>query len=382
MNGGRMLTYEYKLYITDRALHLERMLREACFVWNHALALQKRYYSVCGKYISCGRMKAHFAKRIHRVLLGAQTVQEVLERLDASFVRFFRKQSKRPPKFKRTAEFSSIVFKQDGYKLYANILVVNRIKKHYKFSYSRPYEGTVKQVRIKRSPLREYYLYVVTDAVSGPYRRKTLEGASVGMDFGLKTYLTLSDGNRVENPEFLKRDLDGLRRASRRLSRTQKTSHNHDRRRKELDRIHEKVRNRRDDWQWKTAHALCREYSEFFIEDLDMRGMQKLWGRKVNDLAFGEFIRKLEHVASKYGATVNRVDRFYPSSKTCTACGYVNRELTLRDRMWRCPVCGTDLDRDLNASRNIYRRGIADLESAGKTPFGGTARLHPRISRL
>ena len=113
-----------------------------------------------------------------------------------------------------------------------------------------------------------------------------------------------------------------------------------------------------------------------------MRGMQKLWGRKVNDLAFGEFISKLEHVASKYGATVNRVDRFYPSSKTCTACGYVNQELTLRDRMWRCPVCGTDLDRDLNASRNIYRRGIADLESAGKTPLGGTARLHPRISRL
>ncbi len=103
------------------------------------------------------------------------------------------------------------IFKQDGYKLYANILVVNRIKKHYKFSYSRPYEGTVKQVRIKRSPLGEYYLYVVTDAVSGPYRRKTLEGASVGMDFGMKTYLTMSDGNKIDNPEFLKRSLGELR---------------------------------------------------------------------------------------------------------------------------------------------------------------------------
>ena len=377
-----MLTYEYKLYRNRRTESLDRMLREASYVWNRALALQRRYYRVFGKYVPCSRMKSHFVKRSRRVLLHSQTVQEVLERLDESYKRFFLHLNRRPPKFRRAADFRSIVFKQGGYKLFGNEFVINSIGKRFRFSLSRPYEGTVKQVRIKRSPLGEYYLYVVTDAVSEPYRRKTLEGASVGMDFGLKTYLTLSDGNRVENPVFLKRGLGGLRRASRRLSRTQKTSHNHDRRRKELDRIHEKVRNRRDDWQWKTVHALCREYSEFFIEDLDMRGMQKLWGRKVNDLAFGEFISKLEHVASKYGATVNRVDRFYPSSKTCTACGYVNSELTLRDRMWRCPVCGTDLDRDLNASRNIYRRGIADLESAGKTPLGGTARLHPRISRL
>lgn len=377
-----MLTYEYKLYRNRRTESLDRMLREASYVWNRALALQRRYYRVFGMYISCSRMKAHFAKRSRRILLHSQTVQEVLERLDESYKRFFLHLNRRPPKFRRASDFRSIVFKQGGYKLYGNEIIINSIGKRFRFSLSRPYEGAVKQVRVKRSPLGEYYLYVVTDAVLKPYHRKTLEGASVGMDFGMKTYLTMSDGNKIDNPEFLKRSLGELRRASRRFSRTQKTSHNHDRRRMELDRLHEKVRNRREDWQWKTAHALCKEYSEFFIEDLDMRGMQKLWGRKVSDLAFGEFVRRLEHVASKYGINVYKINRFYASSKTCTACGFVNKELRLNERRWTCPICGTELDRDLNASRNIMRQGIVSLESAGKTPFGGTARLHPRISRL
>ena len=362
------MTYTYKLYRSKRTAKLDAMLREACFVWNHALALQKRYYSLFGKYVFCSRMKAHFAKRIVRRLLHSQTTQEILERLDASYQRFFKHLSRRPPKFRKARDFSSIVYKQGGFKLNGNILVVNSIRQHFQFSYSRPYDGNVRQIRIKRSRLGEYYLYIVTDAAAGSYtRRKSHEGASVGMDFGLKTYLTLSDGTKVENPQFLKSDLNELRRRSRALSRCEKKSHHRVARRRELERCHERIRNRRDDWQWKTCHELCRRYGTICVEDLNLTGMTRLWGRKVNDLAFGLFMQKLEHVAAKYGTEVVKIDRFYASSKTCSVCQYVSELLTLDQRKWTCPQCGTVHDRDLNASVNILRQGIASSGSTRKT---------------
>lgn len=361
-----MLTYEYKLYRSKRNRKLDAMLREACFVWNHALALQKRYYALTGKYCPCSRLKAHFAKRITRCRLHSQTVQEILERLDEAYARFFKHLSKRPPKFKKAEQFRSIVYKQGGYKLNGNILVVNSIKQHFQFSYSRPWEGAVRQVRIKRSALGDYYLYIVTDAVAHSYG-KTHDGASVGMDFGLKTYLTLSDRTRVENPLFLKKGLNDLRRASRRLSKCEKGSNHRKAARLALDRIHEDITHRRDDWQWKLAHELCRAYDTLCIEDLQLTGMNRLWGRKMSDLAFGSFVQKLEHVATKYGCSVVRIDRFYPSSKTCSVCQYVNELLSLSDRSWTCPECGTSHDRDVNAAINILRQGIVSSGSSRKT---------------
>ena len=361
-----MLTYEYKLYRSKRNRKLDAMLREACFVWNHALALQKRYYTLYGKYCSAIDMQKHFAKRISRHLLHSQSVQEILQRQDEAYKRFFNRQAKRPPKFKRAEQFQSIVWKQGGFKLNANMFVVNSIKQHFQFSYSRPYEGKVKQVRIKRSPLGEYYLYIVTDAVAQSCR-KSHDGASVGMDFGLKTYLTLSDGTRIENPQFLKQDLNELRRASKRLSKCERGSNHRKAAKLNLDRVYEDIVNRRDDWQWKLSHELCRAYDTLCVEDMQLTGMSRLWGRKMSDLAFGSFVQKLEHTASKYGCRVVKIDRYYPSSKTCNVCQYVNELLSLSDRSWTCPSCGTSHDRDVNAAKNILRQGIVSSGSTCKT---------------
>ena len=371
-----MMTYTYKLYRTKRTARLDAMLREACFVWNHALAIQKRYYALFGKYIACSRMQSHFSKRIRRTLLHSQTTQEILARLDLSYRRFFKRLNRRPPKFRRASDFSSIVYKQGGFKLNGNVLVVNSIKTHFKFSYSRAYEGKVRQLRIRRSRLGEYWLHIVTDAVAPavPYR-KTRKGASVGMDFGLKTYLTLSDGTRIENPQFFKGGLNELRRRSKALSRCEKGSNHRRGRRRDLERWHERIRDCRDDWQWKTCHELCRRYDTVCIEDLNLVGMSRLWGRKMGDLAFGAFVQKLEHVASKYGVTVVKVDRFYASSKTCSVCQRVNERLSLRDRSWTCPSCGTVHDRDLNASINILRQGIASSGSTRKTQLAAQGAL-------
>lgn len=371
-----MMTYTYKLYQSKRTAKLDAMLHEACFVWNHALALQRRYYSLFGKYVSCARMKAHFARRISRCRLHSQTVQELLERLDVSYKRFFDRLAKRPPKFRKAREFSSIVYKQGGFKLKDNVLVINSIKQHFQFSYSRPWEGQVRQIRIKRSRLGEYYLYIVTDAVAKSRTGgKSHQGASAGADFGLKMYLTLSDGTKIENPQFLKQGLNELRRKSKALSRCEKGSNHRRERMKDLERCHERIRNHRDDWQWKTCHELCSRYGTICIEDLNLTGMTHLWGRKVNDLAFGFFVQKLEHVASKYGTKVVKIDRFYLSSKTCSVCQYVNELLSLHDRSWTCPSCGTSHDRDLNASINILRQGIASSGSTRKTQLAAQGAL-------
>jgi len=371
-----MMTYTYKLYRSKRTANLDAMLREACFVWNHALALQKQYYALFGKYIPCGRLKAHFAKRIRRTLLHSQTTQEILERLDLSYKRFFNRLSRRPPKFRKAREFSSIVYKQGGFKLDGNILIVNSIRQHFQFSYPRPYEGRIRQIRIRRSRLGEYYLYIVTDAVAGSVAHgKSHKGASVGMDFGLKTYLTLSDGTRIENPQFLIQGLSELRRKSRALSRCERSSAHRRRRREDLERLHERIHNRREDWQWKTCHELCKRYRFICIEDLNLLGMTRLWGRKTHDLAFGAFVQKLEHVAVKYGTELVKIDRFYASSKTCSVCQYVNERLSLRDRRWVCPECGVNHDRDLNASINILKQGIASSGSIRKTQLAAQGAL-------
>ena len=379
-----MIAYKYKLYRTDRTKHLDKMLREACFVWNHALALQKRYYRLYHKYIGIGKMKAHFAKRIHRNLLHSQTTQEILERLDTAYQRFFSRLAKRPPKFRKAKDFSSILFKQGGYSLNGNVLTINSIKKRFKFSLSRPYAGKVKTLTVKRSHLGEFFIVMVLD--NAPVSiRKTHNGASVGIDFGLKKYMTLSDGSTVDNPQFLKSGLRKLQRKSRNLSKCKPGSHNRERKRLELDRHHEKVVNQRNAFQWHLAHQLCQQYDSIFIEDLQLTGMSALWGRKMADLAHGEFVLKLQYLATKYGVTVHKIDRYYPSYKRCT-CGDVNHGLQLHKRTWVCPECGTVHKRDLLAANNILRQGIAELESVSKSKnaVGASSRprLHPRISFL
>ena len=123
-----MISYKYNIYHSKKTKYLDKMLRECCFVWNHALALQRRYYRLFGKYIPVGKMQKHFAKRVKRILLHSQTIQEILQRLDSAYNRFFKKLAKRPPKFKRSDCFNSFVFKQGGFTLNGNCLTINKGK--------------------------------------------------------------------------------------------------------------------------------------------------------------------------------------------------------------------------------------------------------------
>lgn len=361
-----MITYKYNLYKSKNAKYIDDMLRECCFVWNHALSLLRRYYKLYGKYIPYVKMSNHFTKRFKRNLLHSQTRQEILQRLDNAYQRFFKKLAKRPPKYKKARYFSSFVFKQGGFTLNGNIFTINKIKKRFKFSYSRKYEGKVKQIRVKRLNCNRYELYVVTDhSLNGTYG-KSHNGASVGIDFGLKTYMTLSDGTEYQSPLFFNQYQDEIRKTNKKLSKAKKGSNNRRKRISELDQIYRKIKNKRSDYQYKLAHELCQKYDYIFIETLNLDAIRRLWGKKTSDLSHSSFVLILEHVALKYNVVVHKIDKWYPSSKTCE-CGYINKTLSLKDRKWICPECGSINNRDLLASKNILRRGIYELESKSKT---------------
>ncbi|MGK7897375.1 MAG: RNA-guided endonuclease InsQ/TnpB family protein [Xenococcus sp. (in: cyanobacteria)] len=359
-----MKTYKFKLYQHKRNKHLHRSINAAGNIYNHCIALHKRYYSMFGKHLNKNRLMKHIAKLRRKneywQLVGSQAVQDIVQRIDRAYQLFFKNHKKgvRPPNFRKRIKYKSFTLKQAGYKFLDNnhLKIGNKIYRYWK---SREIQGKVKTVTIKRNPLGELFIFVVTDYVDNQI--KVMTGKSAGFDFGLKIFLTCSDDNNIKSPLFLKQSLKQLRLASRKLSRKKKRSLSREKARKNLVRVHEKVTNRRTDWFWKLAHQLTDNYDYLYFETLNLKGMQRLWGGKIGDLAFSEFLKILEFVAEKKGKIVSYIDQWYPSSKTCSSCDYILDELSLAERYWVCPSCNSKHGRDSNASINILRVGASTL---------------------
>jgi putative transposase len=316
-----------------------------------------------GKRLSCVKLQAHIAKLRQRnpfwQLVGSQAVQDICQRIEKAYQLFFKHHTKgvRPPNFKKVKKYKSFTLKQAGYKFLGGnrVKIGNRVFQYWN---SRAIEGTVKTLTIKRTPLGELFMVVVVDDGDQP-ASKVETGRTAGFDFGLKTFLTVSDGSKIESPSFLKQSLNAIGQASKQHSRKQKGSAHRERARKHLVRRYEEVTNRRSDWFWKLAHDLTNRFDVLCFETLNLKGMQRLWGRKVSDLAFGEFLQILNWVAQKKGKQVVYIDPWYPSSQTCSSCGHVLKELDLSVRRWRCPSCQVENDRDKNAAVNIQRVGAS-----------------------
>ncbi|PSB14699.1 transposase [Phormidesmis priestleyi ULC007] len=360
-----MKTLKFKLYNHKRNRFLKRSINAAGVIYNHCIALHKRYYRMWGKHLNCAKLQAHIAKLRQRKefwqLVGSQAVQDICQRIEKAYQLFFKhpKKGVRPPNFKKVRRYKSFTLKQTGYKFLSGdrIQIGNRV---YPYWNSREIEGPVKTLTIKRTPLGELFMVVVVDSVNEP-EIKVETSRIAGFDFGLKTFLTVSDGSQIESPQFLKQSLTAIKKANRQHSEKVKGSANRERARKHLVRRHEDVANRRSDWFWKLAHDLTNQFDVLCFETLNLKGMQRLWGRKISDLAFGEFLKILEWVATKKGKQVVYIDRWYPSSKTCFECGHVLKELDLSVREWRCPSCQSINGRDENAAKNIQAVGASTV---------------------
>lgn len=360
-----MKTYKFKLYQSKQNKLIHWQINASGSVYNHCIALNKRYYKMFRKHLNVYRLMKHIAKLRKRIKywqqVGSQAVQDICQRIDKAYKLFFKqfKRGTRPPSFKKTRKYKSFTLKQSGYKFLSGnkIRIMNKV---YKFSKSREIQGKVKTLTVKRNNLGELFILVVTDYVDESFALTT--GKIAGWDFGLKTFLTGSDNTSIESPLFFNQSRNRLKAASRNLSSKKKGSNNWHKAKDNLNRVYEDVSNKRKDWFWKLAHRLTDEYDVLIFEDLNLDGMKRLWGRKVSDLSFASFLEILQTISTIKGKVVHFVDRFYPSSKTCSHCGYINKELSLKDRDWDCPSCNTKgIRRDLNAAINLQRVGASTL---------------------
>ncbi len=363
------LTYKFKLYsVCDRNKYLHYEIDTFAGVYNHFIALIKRYYRRYGKYPSKYRLMRYLKKLkdtsrfAHWRLLPSQALQNVIERIDFGYQKFFDKDNKRPPQFRSKFKYKSYMLKQAGYKF----LERNKVrigKRIFRYHKSRTFDvDSVKTVTIKRDRVGDLWLCVVAKA-KGIKSFIVKTGKTAGFDFGLKTYLTASDSTRTQSPLFFNRNIRKVKKANRNLSRKQKGSNNRHRERLNLARVHRRVANQRRDYHWRLAYQLCKEYDVMYFETLNVKAMQQLWGRKISDLGFSNFLDILKYVAQKTGKVVKQIDKWLPTSKACSACGTVKENLELRERTFLCE-CGLEMDRDLNAAINIHRWGHPPLEEA------------------
>ena len=205
-------------------------------------------------------------------------------------------------------------------------------------------------------------------ACEGDFRQKPNEGWEVGIDLGLKDFAVGSDGSHVKAPQFFRKAEKKLAKAQKNLSRKKKGSKNREKAKKKVQKVHYRIRCQRQDFLHKLSRKLVQENQLIGLETLSTKGLAKTrLAKSILDAGWGEFVRQLEYKSLQTGTVVVRVGRFYPSTRLCGACGFKNDNLTLRDRSWVCPSCGTTLDRDLNASRNILaeaRRIVNEIPTA------------------
>ncbi len=326
-----------------------------------------------GKNLSASRINKHIVKlkqrtKPHWADLPSQVVQDVVLRYGKSQDAFFKNIEERKagkprrkvgkPKIKPRHKYSSMTFTQAGYTLEKNRIKINCIDTWFSFHKHREINGTIKTITLKRDRCGDYWIcFSCANVDDSEPKLKT--GKSAGFDYGNKTFLTSDEGNKIESPQFFKHSLKTLRCLSKALSRKVKGSNNYYRACRALARHHRKVARQREDWQWKLATEFCTAFDILCFETLNLDGMKRLWGRKVSEHAFYQFIQILEQKCAKHGKKLFSIRQWTPTTKPCSDCGYHNKELRLSDRQWTCAECGCHHDRDVNAAINIKRAGLA-----------------------
>jgi len=290
-------------------------------------------------------------------VVGSQCLQNVIERLDKSYQAFFRRvkngDSKAGfPRFKGKERYDSFTLKQCGWKLDGKYLTIRNVGT-FKIRLSRPIEGTVKSVIIRRSPANKWFVIFSCDNVPDKVLLPT--GKIVGIDVGCESFLTMSDGTKVGNPRFFKKSQDVLAMRQQRLSRRVKGSHRREKARLLVAKAHEKIFNQRRDFHFKLVNQLLKYYGTICIEKMNAWNSSTALNRSMRDVSWFGFFDILCFKAECAGREVIEVPA-KNTSQMCSQCGQlVPKDLSVR--VHSCPHCGLSIDRDHNAARNILRLG-------------------------
>ena len=367
--------YKYRLHPTkQQADFFEKSFGCVRFVYNWALNQRIEAYQKDGTRISwvdsCKRLtelkKQEETKWLCEV--ANQSLQSSIRNMDSAFTRFFR-EKKGFPKFKsKKNSKQSFQFVDKVYIDFETHLVkLPKIGK-VKFGKNKTFDGKIGTCTVSKTSTGKYYISILVDD-SKPLIEKApiTEGAAVGIDVGIKDFAVLSNGQVFANPKFYEKDEKRLKVLQKRLSRKQKDSNRRERARLAVAKQHEKIKNHRDNFIHQVTSRIVRENQTVIIEDLNVEGMLKNHNlaKHIASASWSEFFRQLQYKCDWYGKNLIRIGRFEPSSKMCL-CGYINKDLTLKDREWDCPQCGRHIDRDLLAAVNIKRFGLQKQNLIGE----------------
>lgn len=281
--------------------------------------------------------------------VNSQSLQQSIQNMDIAFKKFFKGAGF--PKFKSKHKGKQSFSIPQNVIVENNLLIIPKFKKGIDIVLHREIKGTIKSATISVTPTGKYFVSILVDTnTEMPIKAPITESTTIGIDLGIKDFAVTSEGEVFENPKHLRKAQSKLKYVQRKYSKTKGK-----RTKQRLALLHEKVVNKRKDFLHKVSTKLIRDNQTICLEDLNVAGMVKNHNlaQAINDVSWSTFVSMLEYKADWYGKNILRIGRFAPSSKTCNCCGYINKELTLKDREWTCPKCNSVLDRDVNASINI-----------------------------
>ncbi|MCT9007806.1 RNA-guided endonuclease InsQ/TnpB family protein [Streptomyces rhizosphaerihabitans] len=358
--------FKYRFRPTDaQAAELSRTFGSVRKVYNLALAARTEAWARQERvnYNQTSAMLTVWKKTEELAYLNEVSsvpLQQALRHLQVAFANFFGKRAKYPrfksrKKSRKSAEYTTSAFRfRDGR------LTLAKMREPLAIVWSRPLPEGVSPstVTVSQDPAGRWFVSMLCDDLS--VQPLSAMDTAVGIDVGLNHLLTLSTGEKISNPRHERRDRVALAKAQRRLAKKEKGSANRAKARRKVARIHARIADRRRDTLHKLTTRLVRENQTLVIEDLSVRNLvrNRSLARAVSDAAWADFRSLLEYKAQWYGREVIAVDRWFPSSKLCSACGALRERMPLHVRTWTCD-CGASHDRDVNAAKNLLAAGLA-----------------------
>ncbi|MCL4496653.1 MAG: transposase [Deltaproteobacteria bacterium] len=292
--------------------------------------------------------------------IHSQVLQDVLFRVEKAYKAFFRRLKEKSgragyPRFKNCGRYDSITYTQSGFGIDdTGRLSLSKIG-HIKIKLHRGVIGAIKTCNIKKEIDKWYVCFSVEYKAA----LKPIPDKQIGIDMGIKSFAVLSDGRTIDNPKYLVKSEEKLKKIQKRLSNKKKGSNNRRKAKISVARAHKKVSNQRKDFQHKESRRLVDNYGYIAVEDLQIKNMVRnhRLAKSISDAGWGQFLSFITYKAEEAGCYVEKVNP-HNTSKKCSACGYIHKEMTLSVREWTCPICNTEHDRDINASVNILSKTI------------------------
>lgn len=358
--------YKYKLKPNStQEIALNQFLGSARFIYNWGLNRKSEQYKLNGA-------SPNYNVLAKELTLLKQTegytwlqdvpidaLQQSLRNLENAFTRFFR-EHKGYPKFKSKKDnfssykvIKSVHFDFTNWKVKLPKLGWVNICKNHIFNQLNCKQGTV---TVSKDCCGTYWCSVVVDDMQDkPSKAKMVESTAVGIDLGIKDYAILSDGTKFSNPKYYESSQKKLAKLQKQFAKSMKESHRHELLRIKIAKLYRSITNQRNDMLHKLSTYLIHSYDNICLEDLNVEGMMRNHhlAKSIQSVGWTTFVNMLNYKSEHKGKNVIFIGRFEPSSKLCHNCGYINKDLTLRDREWICPICGEHHDRDINAAINI-----------------------------